>query len=134
MDDAITMSEHGNILIRKGAEPWPHERYTAEALCAQGYDVEFLPVRHGERQSSADVRMDGCEWEMKSPISGRLSNVQKTLRKAAHQSCFVIYDSQRVKNLTDFQIERELRKQAALLRSLKRVIFVTRKRDVIDIK
>lgn len=61
-------------------------------------------------------------------------NVQKTLRKALHQSYRIVYDSQRVKNLTDVQIERELRKQANEFKSIKRVIFVDKKRNVIDIK
>lgn len=61
-------------------------------------------------------------------------NVQKMLRKALHQSCRIVYDSQRVKNLTDAQIERELRKQVNEFKSIKRVIFVDKKRSVIDIK
>ena len=61
-------------------------------------------------------------------------NVQKTLRKALHKTSRIVYDSQRVKNLTDVQIERELRKQANEFKSIKRVIFVDKKRNVIDIK
>ena len=101
---------------------------------AHGLTVSFLVRKEGEHQSSADVEIDGIEWEMKSPVSNSLSNIQKTLRKAAHQSSCIIYDSQRVKNLTDQQIERELRKQAVALRSVKHVIFVTKKRNLIDIK
>ena len=128
------MSEAGNIIIKGGVKPWPHELRTAEALAAHGLTVTFLVRKEGEHQSSADVEIDGIEWEMKSPISNNLSNVQKILRKAAHQSSCIIYDSQRVKNLTDQQIERELRKQAKAFRSIKHVIFVTKKRDLIDIK
>lgn len=128
------MTDAGDIIIRSGAKPWPHELRTAEALAAHGLTVSFLAIKDGEHRSSADVEIDGVEWEMKSPVSGSLSNVQKTLRKAAHQSSCVIYDSQRVKNLTDKQIERELRKQAQAFRSLKHVMFVTKKRDLLDIK
>ena len=128
------MSEAGNNIIKGGVKPWPHELRTAEALVAHGLTVSFLVRKEGEHQSSADVEIDGIEWEMKSPVSNSLSNIQKTLRKAAHQSSCIIYDSQRVKNLTDQQIERELRKQAVALRSVKHVIFVTKKRNLIDIK
>ena len=126
--------QHGEIVIRNGVKPWPHEIRTAEALAAHGCTVIFLRRIEGDHRNSADVEIDGREWEIKSPISSSLSNVQKTLRKGAHQSCCIIYDSQRVKNLTDFQIERELRKQAKDFRSLRRVLFVNKRREVIDIK
>ena len=128
------MKNIGEIVIKYGAAPWPHEMKTAQALILHGYTVIFKRRKEGQYQSSADIEMNGIEWEIKSPISNRLSNVQKTLRKAAHQSSSVIYDSQRVKDLTDLQIEKELRKQTRGFRSLKHVIFVNKKREVIDIK
>ena len=124
----------GKIIIRRGANVWPHELKTAEALSAVGYAVEFIPKNEVDRKKTPDVLLNGLEWEMKSPISNNLSNIQKTLRKAAHQAPRIIYDSQRVKNLTDFQIERELRKQASLFRSIKSVVFVNKRREIVDIK
>ena len=104
------------------------------ALRNAGYEVEFIKRREGYCQSSADIKIDGFEWELKSPVSASLKNVQKTLRKAAHQANRVVYDSQRVKTLTDPQLEKELRKQAKEFRSIKRVMFVNKARKVIDIK
>lgn len=127
-------NSRGKIIIRAGANVWPHELKTAEALSAAGYTVEFIPKSEVDYKKTPDVLLNGFEWEMKSPVSGNLSNIQKTLRKAAHQASRIIYDSQRVKNLTDFQIERELRKQAPLFRSIKSVIFVNKRHEVIDIK
>lgn len=124
----------GKIVIQSGIDVWRHELRTADALCAAGYGVTFIERKEGKGRSSADVEIDGFEWEIKSPISSSLKNVQKTLRKALHQSCRIVYDSQRVKNLTDAQIERELRKQVNEFKSIKRVIFVDKKRSVIDIK
>lgn len=46
----------------------------------------------------------------------------------------VIYDSQRIKNLTDAQIERELRRIAPMLKALRNLLFVDRKRRIIVIK
>lgn len=124
----------GKIIIPSGVSLWEYELRTTEALSAVGYVVEFIPKSEADHKKTPDALLDGLEWEMKSPVSNSLSNVQKTLRKAAHQASRIIYDSQCVKNLTDLQIECELRKQAPMLRSIKSVLFVNKKREVIDIK
>lgn len=126
-------SKKGDIIIRQGANPWEHEIRTAEALAKAGYTVIFLTPRNGQYVKSADVEMDGVAYEIKSPQSNRLTNIQRTLQKALSQSSNVIYDSQRVKDLTDAQIERELRKQAATSRRLKGLLYINKKRQVIRI-
>ena len=52
----------------------------------------------------------------------------------AHCPPNVFYDSQRVKNLTDAQIEHELRRIAPMLKALKNLLFVGKKRQVVVVK
>ena len=123
----------GNITISGNANVWPHEMDTARALARDGRDVEFID-RGGRGDGCADVRMGGLTWEMKSPRSSQMKRVQKTLRSAVAQSPNIIFDSRRMKGLPDRAIERELRKWAAELKSLDRLVFVGRGGTVLDIK
>lgn len=57
------------------------------------------------------------------------------LSKALDQSNCVILDSRRMKGIPDHAIERELQACAAgRIKNLKRLLFVNRKAQVIDIK
>lgn len=127
------VAREGKIIIQPGANVWPHELKTAEALAAAGYSVEFIPRSNNRYDKSADVLMDGIIWEMKSPKSDKLHMVEQNLRRALKQSSNVIFDSRRMKGLPDHAIERELRKWGKELKSLKRLLFVNRHAQVIDI-
>lgn len=126
--------KRGQIVIDSGANVWPHEMRTAEALAAAGYTVRFVLRSEEQRVTSADILMDGELWEMKSPVSSNMKAVEKNLRKACDQSCCVIFDSRRMKGLPDSAIERELRACAkGRIRRLKALKMVNRKGTVIDI-
>lgn len=124
----------GKVVIGADTSTWPHELRTAKAIASTGRTVIFIRRSEREHERTADVLIDGEIWEMKSPISGNLQKVRKTLRKALAQSANIIYDSQRIKGVPDSNIERELRKQGEAIRSIKRILFVNKARQVIDIK
>lgn len=63
--------------------------------------VEFIRKSEEPYAASADVLIDGIQWEMKSPKSDKLKMVQKNLRLALRQSRNVIFDSRRMKKLPD---------------------------------
>lgn len=128
------MKGQGKIIIAPDLNVWPHEYETAKALAKTGLTVEFIRRSEEYRTTSADVIIDGEYWEIKAPISSKASAVDKNIRKALHQSKFVIFDSYRMKQLPDSVIERELRKSARVLHSMRRLLFVDRRRSVIDIK
>lgn len=124
----------GKIVIEPGTSVWPHELKTAEALAMVGYTVQFVRRSEERRAHSADALIDGELWEFKAPTSDKASAVDKNVRKALHQSKCVVFDSRRMKRISDAQVERELRKSASTLRSMRRLIFVNRRAEVIDIK
>jgi hypothetical protein len=117
-------NEMGKIIIAPGLNIWPHELKTAEALAAAGFTVKFIRRSEEPRQTSADVNINGTEWEIKSPEANNLKAVQRNLRRALKQSCNVIFDCRRMKHLPSEALEREVRTQAKALRSLKRLIFI----------
>ena len=122
------------IIIPDGANVWPHELETAMALARAGLSIRFIRRSEERHATSADVIIDGEVWEMKAPTSSNLKVVEKNLRRAMRQSRLVIFDSRRMKQAQDFAVERELRKWAAQLRQLKRLKFVNKRGEVIDIK
>ena len=124
----------GEIVIKPGIDVWPHEMRTAQALANAGYKVTFLKRNPEEYKRTADIKIGETLWEIKSPKSDKLKKVERTLRDAIHQSPYVVYDSQRIKSLNDNQIMQELHKWATNLKSLKGLLFVNKKRNVILIK
>lgn len=112
---------------------WKHEEKTAKALARAGYIVEFIPTNNSNDAKSPDIFMDDAKWEIKSPTTGKLSAVERNLKKAYRQSENIIFDSQRMARLPDKSIQKELVKQFSLTKKMKRLLFVNRKREVIDI-
>lgn len=107
---------------------------TARAIADYGMDVVFVPRTKGKRAKSADFVADGVLWEVKSPTSSNLRVVQKRLREALHQSRDVIFDSRRMKRLSDKQIQAEVAKWGSSLRHVRRLLYVNRRGEVIKIK
>lgn len=95
--------------------------------------VEFIKRSENRYDRSAGVLMDDIVWELKAPKSDKLHMVEQNLRRALKQSQNVVFDSRRMKGLPDPVIERELRKWGRELRSLRRLLFVNRHAQVIDI-
>ncbi len=128
------MAHIGNITIPADVDVWPHELKTAQALASAGHDVRFVRKSDEPHMRTADLLMDGITWEMKAPKSSQLSAVQRNLRRALGQSPNVVFDSRRLKGLPDAAVERELRKWAGELRSLRHLLFVNRHGKVIEIR
>ena len=126
--------KQGKIVIQSGVNVWPHELKTAQSYTAIGKDVEFVKRSDVRHATSADCIIDSEVWEMKAPTASSLRRVQRTLRDALKQSQNVIFDSRRMKGIPDSAIERELRKWAPELKSLRRLQFVNRHGAIIDIK
>lgn len=123
----------GKVIVPAHIEVWPHEFKTAQALAAAGLTVEFLRRSEGAGVKSADIIMNGVTWEMKAPRTANLKKIQRVLRRASSQSRNVIIDCIRLDGLSDDAVERELRKLKPLVKSVKRIILVTKTRTVIDI-
>jgi hypothetical protein len=129
----MTRKQKGEVRIPADVDAWGHEERTAKALAKAGYIVQFLPAENAHDAKSPDILMNGVKWEMKSPKMGRLSAVERNLKKAYRQSENIIFDSQRMGRLPDKSIQKELIKQFSLTKRMKRLLFVNRKRQTIDI-
>ena len=123
----------GKIIIPANTNVWPHELETAKALANYGYSVEFKRKAEGYKVHSADAYINNVQWEFKAPNSGKIDAIERNLRRAKEQSSNVILDSIRMKKIPDSAIKREILAKAPLIAGINRVIFISRKRECIDI-
>lgn len=124
----------GKVIIEPGLNIWPHELKTAEALAIAGYTVEFVRKSEDDYVKTPDALIDGVRWEFKSPKSGKPEMILKNLRRALHQSGCIVFDCRRMKQLPNRVIEREVRLRANELKSLKHLLYINRRGDVVIIK
>ena len=124
----------GHITIQAGVNIWPQELKTAQAFVAAGKDVEFIRRSERDRETSADAIIDGLVWEMKAPTADNLKAVERNLKRARWQSENVVFDCRRMKKVPDTAIEREVRKQASSIARIKRLRYVNKHGQIIDIK
>ena len=78
--------------------------------------------------------MKGKRWELKVPTSDKVGMIQKNIRRALHLSAFVVFDSYRMKRLPNAAIEREVRLRSAELKSLKKLIYISRHGEIVIVK
>ena len=118
------------IYIAPGRKPWPHEMQVAELLALSGYYVEFL-----EESSlhTADIRLDGVEFEIKSPESFNSNTFEHKLKDATKQSPNLVIDSSRIKKVRDAKIRSFLVNQAKKQKQIKKMLFITKQGRIIDI-
>ena len=122
----------GVVMRESGAKPKPHEYHTAEALADAGYNVRFRPSNRNS--SSADCYINDTIFEIKAPEGRTIRCIERNLRKAVdHQSANIVIDSFRVKNIQDRSIQSFLLERLRLRHGIQRIIFVNRKREVVDI-
>lgn len=123
----------GSIVIPAGLDVWDHELKTAQVFARSGYVVEFLITNQAQRMKTADVLVNGIVYEIKSPKTDKLSAVERNLKRAARQSENIIIDSRRMSKLHDITIQNCLLQKFKQQKTVKRLLFVNRKHQIIDI-
>ncbi len=124
--------QNGVVTREAGARPKPHEYFTAEALADAGYNVRFIPS--SVNMCMADCYINDTLFELKAPEGRSIDSIERNLRKAVnHQSPNIVLDSARVKNLRDSNIQKFLIERLRRRHGIQRILFVNRKREVIDI-
>lgn len=118
------------IFIAPGRRPWPHEMRVAEILAMAGHYIEFL-----EESSlhTADILLDGMEYEIKSPESFNSNTFEHKLKDAVKQSPNLIIDSSRIKKVQDRKICNFLVNQVKRQKQIKKMLFITKQGKIIDI-
>lgn len=123
----------GEIRIPAGINVWQHELSTANALAKAGHVVEFLPTKDIKNTKSSDILMNGENWELKAPKTDKLSAIERNLKRATKQSSNIVIDSHRLRKIRDSAVQVFLLQKFKQQKTIKKLLFVNRKRQVIDI-
>ncbi len=123
-------NSRGKVIVPANANPWPHEQRVAKILALAGHAVEFIPESNTK---TADILLDGVEFEIKSPKSANANSLEHILKKAVKQSCNIIIDTSRMKNIRDDNTRRFLVNQARLRKQIKKLIMITKQGQIIDV-
>lgn len=123
-------NSRGKVIVPANANPWPHEQRVAKILALVGHAVEFIPESNTK---TADILLDGVEFEIKSPKSANANSLEHILKKAVKQSCNIIIDTSRMKNIRDDNTRRFLVNQARLRKQIKKLIMTTKQGQIIDV-
>lgn len=127
----VRKKQKGVVIIPADANPWPHEKRVAKLLSLAGHKVEFIPETHIK---TPDIYLDGTMYEIKSPISNKIDAVERNVTRALEKCPNVIFDSSRMKKITDNQIMQELIKRRRIGKGLKRMLFINKHGICIDIE
>lgn len=110
--------------------PRQHEIEVAEILAGHfKTDIEFIPTTN---RNTPDFLIDGVLWELKSPTGTGKNNIQRQLQYASHQSSNVIIHAGRSK-IHGAKIKREVERQFKIIKSVKRLLFISKDKKVIEI-
>lgn len=123
----------GKIIKPGDVNIWAHEEAIAKTLALYGYGVEFIRKSNRDREHSADAYIKGVKWEFKSPTANHTKTILKNLKKAKWQSERVIIDSRRMKGVPDDAILRELRASIDKVPEIKRLKYISKRGELIDI-
>lgn len=122
----------GKIVIPADANPWPHERRVAKILVQAGYNVEFIPKTN---IGTPDIYLGNVRYEIKSPITNKTNTLERRLKEAVtKQSCNIIIDSSRTRNLPDYRLQAWLISKCRMQPQIKRLLFINKRGEIIDIK
>ena len=124
-------AKQGRIIIPGGRKPWPHELRIANILAMAGHNIEFLSESN---TSTADILLDGIEYEMKSPFTNKPDKLERNIKRGLKQSKNIIFDSSRIKNMRDDNLRRFLTRKVKGQKQIGEFILITKHGQIIDIK
>lgn len=116
----------------------PPELHEIEAawIIARHYNctVKFLKPIIGYKVKTADFVFKGVLWEHKCPISkSRRRCVSGQLDRASEQSRCIIFDARRTE-LEDEFLRKQLHKELDKRHSIRKLIFITKASEIIELK
>lgn len=102
----------------------------AEILTLAGHNIEFIEESN---LHTADILLDGVEFEIKSPKTSNTNSMEHLLKKALRQSPNIIIDTSRMKNSRDDNVRKFLIAQTKSRKQIKKLIMITKRSQIIDI-
>jgi len=132
VEEPVIKYRKGSYFVPAGRILWLHERKTAEALAAAGYEVEFIDET-GVNEVP-DVIIQGKQFEIKSPNTNKMNQIQNNLKRANRKTSYIIIDSCRIKKLPDTKVQKFLAERFKNQnKTIKELWYINRQREIVDI-
>ena len=100
-------------------------------LQQQDFDVSLIPPQRRKGAHTPDIHMLGHNWEMKRPKGRSAHTIKRAFKTASKQSSNIIFDL-RSSKVSDEANLPKLEKEFADIRSVKRLLIITKSGKVID--
>jgi hypothetical protein len=118
--------------------PNPPEDHEVEAawILARHFNavVEFLIPIGGYKTKTHDIVIEGLIWEMKAPKGDSKTTVGNQFKRSSKQRArHIVFDARRT-CLKDEEIKVKIRYEMRRRKSVKRVLFISKSRSVVEIK
>ena len=114
--------------IPPNCTPWPHEIRVAKILSGNGISSSFIPETNISK--TPDLVIGNRYYEIKSPISSNINAVERNLKRATVKSKYIIFDSSRMRRLSDERIFNELKKQLNAQTIIKEILFIDKAANI----
>lgn len=124
------MKKQGRITAN-GVLLQQHEMSTVVFLTQQGFDVALVPPQRRKGAHTPDIHMQGLDWEMKRPKGQSAHTIKRAFKTASRQSVNIIFDLRSSKMPDEVNLPK-LEKEFADLRSVRRLIIITKDGTIID--
>lgn len=117
-----------------GVEPAPAKyEISAAEILAEYFCMNVKMVKRMPDAKTADLRIKGGFWELKSPVGDGKRTIQNNLRKADNQSSNVVIDLRRCK-MHEARALSRIKYEIAKASSIKRLLVITKRGKVLEIK
>lgn len=80
---------------------------------------------------TADILLNGVEFEIKSPITNKPDKLERNIKRALKQSKNIIIDSSRIKNMRDDTLQRFLIGKVKEQKQIGQLILVTKRGKIV---
>ena len=113
--------------------PEQHEFEAAKYFSDLGYDIEFIPPSNIPNVHIPDIKMDGVEWEIKSPQGKGKHTIEHNIANALLQSFYIIVDLSRI-DLSESDCIKRLNKEYENRKQIRRLYIITKSKELIMLK
>ena len=119
------------IITPNGVSLEKHEYDTILFLTTLGFDIELIPPSHIPNRRTPDFKMNGIEWEMKSPKGKTRSTLEHAFQTAMRQSVNIVFDLRRIQMPND-KATSILEQLFGYSKSIKRLTIITKGQKLLE--
>lgn len=122
------------IHISGEIKPYPSEyEISAAIIIADYFENDVIFIKRSPNSKTADFKIKGVVWELKSPIGNSKRTIQNNLRRADQQSTNIIIDLRRCKMHSSQSMNR-IKFELSRANKISHLLVIQKNKKVIALK